>query len=99
MLVIVSAPVPVFVSVTSFAADVVPTATLPNASVVALSDTFGEIAGIPLPVNATVSGVADALLTTESVALRAPTLAGVNVTVMLQLAAAAIDAGHVFVIL
>src|SRR5450755_564007 len=86
MLVRFNTAVPLFLSVTALAALVTPTNTLPNASDVGEKVTAGAS---PVPVRATVWGLPVALSVTETVPDLAPAAAGVNVTLMVQVAAAA----------
>ena len=81
-----STPLPVFVTVTGWAALVVPTGTLPNASAVGDSENW---AFTPVPVRFEVR--ASPLATTRSDADFAPTEVGRNVTSILQLVASAIE--------
>ena len=91
----VSAPVPVFVSVTDWAAPAVPTVSVPNARDVALSEATGVPVFTPVPVRATDWGEPVALSVNVSLAVRAAAAAGLKVTETLQLAAAARDRGQV----
>ena len=88
ILLIVSAAVPLLVSVTDLAALVVPTSWLPKLSDVGLSVTAG--AGVtPVPLSATLCGLPLALSLTVTLALRPPFAEGVKVTLMMQLTPAA----------
>lgn len=82
--VIVSDVVPTFVSVTVFAALVKPRATVPKFKLVAES-----FAVVPSPLNGTVCGLPVALSVILTDALRVPLAAGLNVTLIVQLALAA----------
>src|SRR5439155_1159085 len=92
MLLIVSGAVPEFVSVTVFAALVVPTCCEPNARLVG---EIGRASGgaRPVPDGLAVCGLPDASSLICTLALRAPLAAGVNVTEIAQLALAASVAG------
>ena len=88
MLLIVNAAVPLLVSVTDFAALVVPTSWLPKLSDVGLSVTPG--AGVtPVPLSATLCGLPPASSLMLTLALRPPFAEGVNVTLSVQFAPAA----------
>jgi hypothetical protein len=82
--VIVSVVVPTFVSVTVFAAVVVPTVTEPKLKLVGES-----FAVVPVPLSETVCGLPDALSVTLKAALRVPLAVGLKVTLIVQLALAA----------
>lgn len=84
----VSAAVPVLLSVTVCGALVERTATLPKFRLV--GDNAAE-ATSPVPVRAAVWGLPEALSLTESVALRVPPAVGVKVTLIVQLPPAATD--------
>jgi hypothetical protein len=86
MVLIASAPVPLFVSVTDCAALVVPVVWLPKVRLDGLSETEGAV---PLPERLTVCGLPEALSATEIEALRGPGAPGANVTLIVQLAPAA----------
>ena len=75
--VMLSGPVPVFVTVTVFAGGVVPTRTSPKAADVADSASTGWT---PLPDRATAGAVVAASLTTCRLAVRAPVAPGAKVT-------------------
>src|SRR5579863_1049 len=81
--------VPWLVTVTLFAAELVPCVTDPNASVVALSVT--ESAATPVPLSATVCGEPDALSETIKLALKAEAFAGRKAIITWQLALAPSD--------
>ena len=95
----VSAAVPLLVSVTDFAALVVPVFWLPKLRLVGVSVTPGaEI--VPVPESATLCGLPVALSTIVTLALRLPVAEGVKVTLIAQLLPAASVLGligHVFV--
>jgi hypothetical protein len=93
MPVMVRAAVPGFESVIGSAVAAVPTSVLGKASGFGLSTACGAV---PIPVRAAVCGDPVALSTTEIAALRLPLAAGVNVTVMVQLAPAAREAPQLF---
>jgi hypothetical protein len=93
-LVTLSAAVPVLVKVTACAALLVPNNWLPNVSDVGERLTTGAV---PVPVRATVWGLAPPLSAIETEALRLPVAVGLNVTLMVQLADAARLAPHVCV--
>jgi len=97
MPVIASAALPEFVSVTVCAGLAVFSASEPNVSEVGASVTAGAVAAAPVPVSGTVCGLPVALSPTETAALRAPVAVGLNVTLIVQFAFAASDAGHAFV--
>ncbi len=84
MLVIVIVVVPTFFSVTVFAALVTPTATVPKLRLLGVSS-----AVVPVPLSGTSCGLPAALSVTVKFALRAPVVDGLNVRLMVQLAAAA----------
>ena len=89
MEVIVTATVPVFLSVTICASLVVPTMVLGKAIDAGVKVTVGVAAATPVPVRATVCGVPVALSATERLAVSAPTASGLNSTETVQEAAAA----------
>jgi hypothetical protein len=97
MPVTVSAALPEFVSVTVCAGLVVFNACEPNVNEVGASVTTGALAAAPVPVSGTVCGLPVALSANETAAVRAPDAVGLNVTLIVQFAFAASDAGHVFV--
>ena len=86
MLEILSAPVPVLLRVTLWGLVVVPTSLFPNVTFAGKSPTAGAV---PVPERATVCGLPKALSATDSDALLAPVVAGVNVTLIAQLLPAA----------
>ena len=92
IVVMVNAVVPTFVRVTVFAALVTPVATVPK-----LKLTGASLAVVPVPLRAAVCGLPVALSATLTDALRAPTAAGANFTLMVHVAAAASEAPHVCV--
>lgn len=94
-LVMLRVAVPVFESVTLCGALVVPTFCWPNVRLEGERLTTG--AATPVPVKPTVCGLPLALSLIVSVALREPAAAGVNVTLMAQLAPAATELPQVFV--
>jgi hypothetical protein len=96
MLLIVSAALPVFISVAVCAALVVPV-TAENVSVPGVSETAGAGGADPVPLRVTVCGEPAALSVTESAAERLVAEAGVNVTEIVQLDPAASDAPQVFI--
>ena len=77
--------VPVLLTVMACDAEVVPTPCVPNVSEAGATATIGP-AGAPVPVRPTMSGDPMALLAIERLAVFAPTVAGVKVTSMPQLA-------------
>src|SRR5579863_8198268 len=86
------AVVPPLVRVAIMAALVLPTATLPKFKVVGASFT-----NVPVPVSETVCGLPAALSATDTLAVRVPELAGLKVTLMVQLAPAATEVPQVLV--
>ncbi len=94
MLLIVSVAVPLLVSVTPCAALVLPTCWLLKLRLVGERVTAGAI---PVPLRLTLCGLPAALSVIETVPVRVPVAVGVNVTLIVQLAAAATDAPQVFV--
>jgi hypothetical protein len=89
---IVKLVVPPLVSVTVFAALVVPVATLPKYRLV--GDRF---AVVPIPLSDTCCGLPAALSVRPSAALRVPVAVGLKVTLMVQLAPAAREVPQVWV--
>jgi hypothetical protein len=87
--------VPTFESVTGCAALVVPVVWLANVSVVADSLATGPAAVAPVPVSDTICVLGVAVSVRVSVALNAPAALGVNLTLTVQLAPTASDAGKV----
>lgn len=83
-----------FDKVTTFAALVELTVTLPNAIEVGLTETV-PLAETPLPVSAAVCGLPLPESLKFSVALRAPAIAGAKTTFTMQLDDAARDVPHV----
>jgi hypothetical protein len=94
ILVMVRGAVPGFESVMGSGVAAVLTSVAGNASGFGLSTACGAI---PVPLRAAVCGEPVALSVMESVALRLPADAGVNFTMMVQLAPTASDAPQVFV--
>jgi len=93
MLVIVSGAVPVFLSVDDCEGLVVPISCEPNARLGGVSVAAG--AGVPpVPLRASACGLPVALSETCTVAARGPVALGEKVTVMVQVALAASDAGQ-----
>jgi hypothetical protein len=92
----VAAAVPVFVTVTTWAALVDAVAVAGKAIDVGLSVIAGTAVAVPVPVRATVCGDPVALSAIESEADRAPAAAGLNSTETVQLAAAANEVVQVF---
>jgi len=84
--------VPTLVSITVFAALVVPMATVPILRLVGES-----FAVVPIPLRVTFCGLPAALSVTLSAAVRVPDAVGLNVTLMLQLAPAASELPQVWV--
>lgn len=76
----VTAPVPVFLTVTTRAEVVVPTLTVPKASEVGARDRVSVEAAFPVPVKATEAGVLVALLATTSVPVEETAEVGLNST-------------------
>ncbi len=97
MLLIVSVAVPLLVSVTACAALVLPTCWLPKLRLVLERVTAGAAGATPVPVRLTLCGLPAALSVIDTVPVRVPVAVGVNVTLIVQLAAAATDAPQVFV--
>src|SRR5664279_1611354 len=95
MLVIDRAAVPVLLSVTGWAALVVPTFWLAKARLPEVSDTIGTAP--PVPERVTVCGDPAALSVMVTDALRLPAALGVNITEMLQFPPAATLAPQVLV--
>jgi len=91
----VTAPVPVFLTVTTWAAVVKPSVVEAKVNVVGESETVKVGAAAPVPESATVCGVPVALSATDSVAFNAPAAAGLNSTETVQLAPAASDVPQV----
>jgi len=96
MLVMLSAALPVLVSVTACAELVVPTDWLPKAMLAGLSETTGPVA-VPVPVKGTEWGLPAALSVTVSEAEGEKALVGAKVTEIEQLAPAFRLAPHVLV--
>jgi hypothetical protein len=82
----VNAPVPVFFTVTTCAAEVDPTVSDPNASEVGESESVWVTTAVPVPVKATDAGVLVPLLATTSVPVEAAAAVGLNSTETVQLA-------------
>ncbi len=92
----VSVELPVLVSVTNCTALVVPTVWLANASEAGERLTTGPVdVEAPVPVRVAVCGLPVALSVTATAAVRIPEAAGVNVTLIVQLAPAATDVPQV----
>ena len=87
-----SGPGPLFESVTACAVVVVPTATLPKPRVEGAAVAVGET---PVPVREAVCGLPAALSVTVRKPARAPPAVGVNVTLIVQVAPAAIAFGAI----
>lgn len=68
---------PVLVSVTVWACEL-PTVILPKVSLVGFRDNCPTATAVPTPLSATFVTASDALLVTDSVALKAPAVSGVN---------------------
>src|SRR5206468_2389905 len=94
--VIVSGAVPVFFKVDDCGALVVPTSCDPNARLVGVSVTAGAGAP-PVPPRVRACGLSAALSETWTLATRDPVALGENVTVIVQVAFAATEAGQSFV--
>jgi hypothetical protein len=94
MLVMLNAPVPAFLRVTAVPALVEPSFVTAKATDVGDSVTAGAV---PVPVRATAWGLFTALSVMVKLADLAPVAVGVNVTLMVQLAAAAKLAPQLFV--
>jgi hypothetical protein len=92
-LLITNGAVPVFVSVTLWAAPVVPTVWLPKLRLVGLTLIADEGGGAPVPLSGTVTAPPGALLDIAREALRGPVAVGVNVTLIDWLAPGAIVPG------
>jgi hypothetical protein len=92
MLLMVRLVVPKLVKVTIFAELVVPVATVPKFKLV--GDSF---AVVPIPLSGTCCGLPVALSVTLSPALRVPVAVGLNVRLIVQLAAAARELPQVWV--
>jgi hypothetical protein len=84
---------PVLVSVT-VCASVFPTVTLPKASLVGLSDSCPVAVAVPTPASEMFVLALDALLITESVALKAATVLGENEMLIVALCPGATVAGR-----
>ena len=97
MLAMVSAALPVVLSVTVCAALVLPTLRVVKVSVVGLSDTAGAVA-TPVPETPTLCGLPAASLVMTTLPLRAPDVVGVKVTLIVQVAAGARVAPQVVVL-
>ena len=82
-----SVSAPVFVTVTGWGVLVVPTGWLLKLRLE--GEKLGAGRRTPVPLNATVSGLAISLLLTERLADSEPTIVGVNVTLIVQLVPAA----------
>jgi preprotein translocase subunit SecB len=91
-----NAPVPVFLSVTAWVAADEPTAVLAKVRVAGVKLTAGT-GVVPVPVRATACGDPLALSATLIEAVNKPTAAGVNFTVIVQLALTATELPQVFV--
>jgi hypothetical protein len=89
MLLIVTALVPPFVSVTTFCAPLSPIATLAQFKLLGLTEALPVAPAVPVPVSATVCGLPLAESVKVRVAVRVPVAAGLNVTLAVQLVAAA----------
>ena len=92
-----AATVPVFCTVTVCAALVEPTFVEANVRLVGLAVNVAVPAAVPVPVNATVNGLLVALPVTDTEPVRVPAAVGVNFTVTVHDAPAAIDEPQVFV--
>jgi hypothetical protein len=86
--------VPVLVKVTAWAALVVPTCWLVKVRLVGVRFTAGAT---PVPVKLAVCGLPLALSETVMAPVRVPTVVGVKVTLIVQLAAAASEVPQLFV--
>jgi hypothetical protein len=84
---------PVLVSVT-VCASVFPTVTLPKASLIGLSDSCPVAVAVPTPVSEMFVLALDALLITESVALKVATVLGENEMLIVALCPGATVAGR-----
>ena len=91
MLVMLKAALPVLDSFTARAVLVVPTVWLTKVSEVGERLAAGVLEVTPDPVRLAVCGLPEALSATESVAVRVPVAAGLNVTLIVQLPAAATE--------
>src|SRR5438270_8340463 len=89
---IVSAAVPVFVSVTVIGALVVASNWLPKSRLVGANPTAGAV---PFPLRGSICGLPPALSPSDSVPVRAPKAVGLKVTLMVQFPPAAKVAGLV----
>ena len=92
----VAAAVPVFFTVTTWAALVDAVTVAGKAIDVGVSVIAGAAAAAPVPVRLTVCGDPVALSAIDSDAVNVPAAAGLNSTEMVQLAAAASEVVHVF---
>jgi hypothetical protein len=92
MPVIVSVVVPTLVSVTVFAALIVPMATVPKLKL--LGESF---AVVPIPLSGTCCGLPLALSVMLNAAVRVPVAVGLKVTLVVQLAPAANELPQVWV--
>jgi hypothetical protein len=96
MLVMVSAALPVLVSVAVCAVLLVPVSMEPKSSLAGVSVAAGAAGAVPVPVSVLVCGEPLALSETLRVAVAEPTVAGAKVTEMVQEELAASDAPQVF---
>ena len=94
---IARAALPGFDSVIGNGVAAVPTFVLGNASGLGLSTACGTSGTVPVPVTTADCGEPDALSATEIAALRLVAVAGVNVTVIVQVAAAASEVPQLLV--
>src|SRR6266404_1094027 len=97
MLVRLSVPVPVLVSVTFWATLEVFSAWFPKPTGEGLKVTAGAITVAPEPVRLTVRGLPEALSVIVIAPVLVPVAVGVNVTLIVQFPAAATEAPQVFV--
>ena len=97
MLVMLSAVLPMLLSVTVCGPLVVPDAWLPKLTLFEDRLTTGPAAAVPVPVKLTVCGLPAALSVMVIVPVRVPVAVGVNVTLIVQLAPTATKPPQVFV--
>jgi hypothetical protein len=97
MLVMLKLPVPVLLSLTDWAALVVPTVWLVKVRLVGDKDTVGDPLEVPDPVRLTVCGLPLALSVMVRVPLRVPVAVGVKVTLIAQVEPAATPLPQLFV--
>jgi hypothetical protein len=97
MLVMLSAALPVLLKVTACGGLVVPTVWLLKVKLVGDKDTAGDPLDVPEPVRLTNWGLPLALSEIDKEAVRVPVAKGLKVTLIVQLAPAAIEVPQVLV--